>query len=190
MMKTNKIYIDYTITIISSSGFYVSKTSVSIMFTSIIHINFNGEHDIDWNEVDGAARWRFPRARRRGSVSTISGSSLERRGNGGAEGSWWHVSWRWFLGGMARRSAIEVEAQQGWIHRRSFVEVEVVEREPNAIDRGGAPCLLRSMNDDGEGWTHDGGSGGPGGGRAGGGGAQQLAAQQNGSETLMGWRFK
>jgi hypothetical protein len=44
MIETHKIHIDYAITIISASSFYVSNTSVSTSFTSIIHINFNGEH--------------------------------------------------------------------------------------------------------------------------------------------------
>jgi hypothetical protein len=48
------------ITIISSSGFYVSNTSVSTTFTSIIHINFNGEHNVDWNEVEEDVRGMTP----------------------------------------------------------------------------------------------------------------------------------
>jgi hypothetical protein len=132
-MEPNKIYIDYAITIISSSGFYISNTSVSTMFTSIIHANFNGEHDVDWNKVDGTTRWWFPRARQCRSGSTISRSPLERRGDGGAEGSWWHVPRRWFPGGAAQRSSVEVEAQQEWIHHRSFIEVEAAKREPTVI---------------------------------------------------------
>jgi hypothetical protein len=52
MMETHKVYIDYVITIISALDFYVSNTSVSTSFTSIIHTHFNGEHDIEWNEVE------------------------------------------------------------------------------------------------------------------------------------------
>jgi hypothetical protein len=39
MIETHKIYIDYVITMTSTSSSYVSKTSVSTLFTSIIHIN-------------------------------------------------------------------------------------------------------------------------------------------------------
>jgi hypothetical protein len=56
MIETHKIYIDYAITIILASGFYISNTSVSTSFTSIIHINFNGEHVTDWNEVEQDVR--------------------------------------------------------------------------------------------------------------------------------------
>jgi hypothetical protein len=44
MIETHKMHIDYAITIISASSFYISNTSVSTAFTSIVHINFNGEH--------------------------------------------------------------------------------------------------------------------------------------------------
>jgi hypothetical protein len=44
MIQTHKIYIDYVITMISASNFYISKTSVSISLTSIIHINLYSEH--------------------------------------------------------------------------------------------------------------------------------------------------
>jgi hypothetical protein len=36
MIKTHKLYIDYVITIISASDFYVTNTSISTSFTSII----------------------------------------------------------------------------------------------------------------------------------------------------------
>jgi hypothetical protein len=36
MIKTHKLYIDYVITIILASDFYVTNTSISTLFTSII----------------------------------------------------------------------------------------------------------------------------------------------------------
>jgi hypothetical protein len=42
--RNTQKYTDYVITMISTSSFYVSKSSVSTSFTSIIHINFYGEH--------------------------------------------------------------------------------------------------------------------------------------------------
>jgi hypothetical protein len=91
-METHKRYIDYAITMISSSGFYVSNTLVSTTFTSIIHINFNGEQNGDPRGSGVGAGWRwFPRVWRCGSVTMISRSSLE-------------TSWQWCgCGGAARQ---------------------------------------------------------------------------------------
>jgi hypothetical protein len=44
MIETHKIYIDYVITKILASSDYISNPLVSTLVTSIIHINFNGEH--------------------------------------------------------------------------------------------------------------------------------------------------
>jgi hypothetical protein len=44
MIETHKIHIDDAITIILASSFYISNTSVSTSFTSVIYINFNGDN--------------------------------------------------------------------------------------------------------------------------------------------------
>jgi hypothetical protein len=106
-METHKRYIDYAITMISSLGFYVSNTSVSTTFTSIIHINFNGEQNGYPRGSDDGAGWRrFPGARRRGSVTMISLSSLE-------------MSWQWRGCGGAAQQRSHMGTTE-WIGNHDF----------------------------------------------------------------------